>query len=170
MAAPDLTVYLAETGTDAVGTASMMLMPHVTYDCRPTAFIEAVVVRYAHRRRGVAALLLQLALKDAHAASCLKIQLLSHRRHNSDGAHHLYRAMGFTPEAEGFRLYLEPSYAKRDKITSLSGYPVLAARRHASIAAQTRPGMSRQGRPVPLRRAVSSELTRVTSPQRSPIN
>lgn len=106
MAASELTVYLAEAETGPVGTASMMLMPHVTYDCRPTAFIEAVIVRYAHRRRGVATLLLQQALQDARAASCRKIQLLSHKRHASDGAHDLYRAAGFTPEAEGFRLYL----------------------------------------------------------------
>jgi GNAT superfamily N-acetyltransferase len=106
MATTDLTVYLAETENEAVGTASMMLMPHVTYDCRPTAFIEAVVVKYAHRRRGVATLLLQQALNDARAASCLKVQLLSHKRHVSDGAHHLYQTMGFIPEAEGFRLYI----------------------------------------------------------------
>jgi GNAT superfamily N-acetyltransferase len=108
LATADLTVYLAETGTEAVGTASMMLMPHVTYDCRPTAFIEAVVVRYAHRRRGIATLLLQQALEDARAASCRKVQLLSHKRHAADGAHDLYRTMGFMPEAEGFRLYLVP--------------------------------------------------------------
>jgi ribosomal protein S18 acetylase RimI-like enzyme len=54
LATADLTVYLAETGAEAAGTASMLLMPHLTYDCRPTAFIEAVVVRHAHRRRGVA--------------------------------------------------------------------------------------------------------------------
>ena len=108
LATADLTVYLAETGAEAVGTASMLLMPHLTYDCRPTAFIEAVIVKYAHRRRGVATLLLQQALKDARAASCRKVQLLSHKRHASDGAHDLYRAMGFMPEAEGFRLYLVP--------------------------------------------------------------
>jgi hypothetical protein len=52
LATADLTVYLAESGSEAAGTASMLLMPHLTYDCRPTAFIEAVAVRYAHRRRG----------------------------------------------------------------------------------------------------------------------
>ena len=66
-----------------------------------------MVVRHAHRRRGVATLLLQQALKDAHAASCRKIQLLSHKRHSHNGAHDLYSAMGFTPEAEGFGLYLD---------------------------------------------------------------
>ena len=33
MATSELSVYLAEDRTEAVGTASMMLMPHVTYDC-----------------------------------------------------------------------------------------------------------------------------------------
>jgi hypothetical protein len=39
-ATTDLTIYLAETETEAVGTASMMLMPHVTYDGRPTALLK----------------------------------------------------------------------------------------------------------------------------------
>ena len=105
-ATSDLTVYLAELGSEPIGTASMMLMPNITYDCRPSAFIEAVVVKYAHRRRGVATLLIQQALNDARTASCFKIQLLSHKRHSDDGAHRLYQSLGFTSEAEGFRLYL----------------------------------------------------------------
>lgn len=117
-ATADLTVYLAvhliensEGGQDreqSVGTAAMLLMPHLTYDCRPSALIEAVVVAYAHRRRGVARLLLHQALEDARAASCRKVQLLSHKRHAEDGAHQLYRSLGFIAEAEGFRLYLDP--------------------------------------------------------------
>ena len=106
MTTPDLTVYLAEIGDEPVGTATMLVMPNVTYGCRPTAFIEAVVVKYAHRRRGVASLLMQQALDDARRASCFKIQLMSHKRHAHDGAHRLYRSLGFEPEAEGFRLYL----------------------------------------------------------------
>ncbi len=90
------------------GTAAMLLMPHLTYDCRPSAILEAVVVAYPHRRRGVASLLLQRALEDARAASCYKVQLLSHKRHADDGAHELYRSLGFSAEAEGFRLYLDP--------------------------------------------------------------
>lgn len=104
----DLTVYLAEAGGQAVGTATLLVAPHLTYGCRPFALLEAVVVKYAHRRRGVARLLLRRALQDARAASCLKVQLLSHKRHSEDGAHELYRSLGFTAEAEGFRLYLSP--------------------------------------------------------------
>lgn len=86
--------------------AATMLMPHLTDDCRPSAFIEAVVVAYTHRRRGVAAALVQRSLADARAASCRKVQLLSHKRHADDGAHALYRRLGSTAEAEGSRRYL----------------------------------------------------------------
>jgi GNAT superfamily N-acetyltransferase len=107
MRTADLSVYLAERDGVVVGTATMLFMPHLTYGCRPTAFIEAVVVRYAHRRRGVARRLVDRALTDARQAGCLKVQLLSHKRHATDGAHRLYEAAGFTAEAEGFRLYLD---------------------------------------------------------------
>ena len=107
MGTADLSVYIAERDGVAVGTATMLIMPHLTYGCRPTAFIEAVVVRPDHRRRGVARQLLDRALAEARQAGCLKVQLLSHKRHATDGAHRLYDAAGFTAEAEGFRLYLD---------------------------------------------------------------
>lgn len=105
-ASPDVSVYLAETTCEAVGTACLSVLPNITYDCRPTAFIEAVVVKYAHRRRGVASSILEYLLDDARAADCYKVQLLTHKRHATDGAHDLYSSLGFAPEAEGFRLYL----------------------------------------------------------------
>ena len=103
----DLAVYIADAGADAVGTTSLLVLPHVTYDCRPTAFIESMYVLDAHRRRGVARMMIERLLSDARAAGCHKIQLLSHKRHGADGAHALYRSAGFTAEAEGFRLYLD---------------------------------------------------------------
>jgi GNAT superfamily N-acetyltransferase len=106
MSNPDLTVYLAEHAGDPVGTATMMLMPNITYNCAPTAFIEAVVVVPEHRRRGIARSVMQTALADARDFGCDKVQLLSHKRHREDGAHTLYIALGFVAEAEGFRLYL----------------------------------------------------------------
>jgi len=105
-ATADLTVYLAEATDEPVGTASLLAVPTLGYGCRPTAFIEPVVVAYAHRRRGVARLMLERALADAAGLGCHKVQLLSHKRHADDGAHDLYRSVGFTAEAEGFRRYL----------------------------------------------------------------
>ena len=79
-------------------------MPNVTSGCAPTAFIEAVVVRPSHRRRGIAKAMLQRILTDARVAGCNKVRLLSHKRHASDGAHRRYTSLGFEPEAEGLRL------------------------------------------------------------------
>ncbi|WP_159080296.1 GNAT family N-acetyltransferase [Nocardia suismassiliense] len=103
----DLTVYLAEVDGEAVGTATQMLMLNVTYDCAPTAFIEAVVVAVEHRRKGIASAIMRRLLDDARGAGCNKVQLLSHKRHAIDGAHRLYTSLGFEPEAEGFRRYLQ---------------------------------------------------------------
>ena len=103
---PGLAVYLAELDGAAVGTATLLMMPNLTYGCAPTAFIEAVVVRFDHRRRGIATAIMRRLLDDARNAGCNKVQLLSHKRHRTDGAHRLYTGLGFEPEAEGFRLYL----------------------------------------------------------------
>lgn len=104
---PGLRVYLAELDGDAAGTASVMMFPNITYECHPSAIVEAVVVAHSYRRQGVATLLLQRILEDMQAADCNKVELLSNKRHSSDGAHRLYASLGFEPEAEGFRLYLE---------------------------------------------------------------
>ena len=101
----DLTLYLADVDGEAVGTATLLMMPNLTYGCAPTAFVEAVVVVAAHRRRGIATTIMRRVLDDTRAAGCNKVQLLSHKRHATDGAHGLYTALGFEPEAEGFRLY-----------------------------------------------------------------
>jgi GNAT superfamily N-acetyltransferase len=105
MATPDLTVYLAEVDGEAVGAATLLTMPNLGYDCAPTAFLEAVVVSIGHRRRGIATEIVRRVLDDTRSAGCNKVQLLSHKRHATDGAHRLYTALGFEPEAEGFRLY-----------------------------------------------------------------
>ena len=108
LATIDLTVYVAEevSGGDIVGTTSLLVLPNLTYDCRPTAFFEPMVVAEAHRRRGVGRLLVERVLADARAAGCWKVQVISHKRHAEDGAYAFYRSLGFEGEATGFRLYL----------------------------------------------------------------
>ncbi len=103
---PDLRIYVAERENQVVGTTSLLVMPHVTYGCHPTAFIEPMVVAADHRRRGVGRLMAERAIDDARAGGCRKVQVLSHKRHAADGAHDFYRSIGFVAEAEGFRLFL----------------------------------------------------------------
>ena len=103
---PNLTIYVAEHEGYVVGTASFLLMANLGYRCRPSGFIEAMVVAADMRRKGVAKLIVSRILDDAAEAGAGKIQLLTHKRHAADGAHDFYRSMGFQAEAEGFRLYL----------------------------------------------------------------
>jgi GNAT superfamily N-acetyltransferase len=100
----ELHVYLALRHGRPVGTASLTILPNLTYGGAPSALIEAVVVVVDERRRGVATALLATLLADARRERCDKVQLLSHKRHAADGAHDLYRSLGFRAEAEGFRL------------------------------------------------------------------
>jgi GNAT superfamily N-acetyltransferase len=102
-----LTVYLAEVDGRAVGTATLITIPNLTYGCAPTAFVETVVVAHTYRRLGVASAIMRRILSEARAAGCNKVQVLSHKRHATDGAHRLYASLGFEPEAEGFRIYLQ---------------------------------------------------------------
>ena len=106
LATGGLTVYVATERDEVVGTVTLLLVPNLGYDCRPSAFVEAMVVAGPHRRRGVGRALIDRLLTDAAAAGCHKVQLLTHKRHATDGAHDFYRAVGFTAEAEGFRRYL----------------------------------------------------------------
>lgn len=104
----DLHVYCAEVDGRVVGTATLLVMPNLPYHCAPTAFIEAVVVRSAYRRQGLATAMVERVLADARIEGCNKVQLLSHKRHALDGAHGLYSRLGFEAEADGFRQYLGP--------------------------------------------------------------
>jgi GNAT superfamily N-acetyltransferase len=107
MATENVTVYVANFDREVVGTSTLAVMPHITYGCRPTAFIEAVHVAPDHRRRGVARQMLGTVLSDARAIGCHKVQVVSHKRHRDDGGHTMYRSIGFEDEAEGFRIYLD---------------------------------------------------------------
>jgi len=97
---------VGELDGELVGTATLLLMPSITQGCEPTAFVEAVVVDHRFRRRGIASTILRRLLADAEVAGVNKVQLLSHKRHATDGAHDLYLGLGFEPLAEGFRHYL----------------------------------------------------------------
>lgn len=116
----NLTTYVAELDGTIVGTALFLIMPNLGYECRPSGFIEAMVVAASHRRHGIARQIISQVLTDARAAGCHKIQLLTHKRHATDGAHSFYRSMGFDAEAEGFRLYIDNDSGQQFKPRSLT--------------------------------------------------
>lgn len=110
----NLTTYVADIDGEVAGAAQFLTMPNLGYKCRPSGFIEAMVVAASHRRRGIARQIIGRILADASSFGCYKIQLLTHKRHAGDGAHDFYQSVGFRAEAEGFRLYLGDDQRNQD--------------------------------------------------------
>ena len=63
------------------------------------------MVTHAQRGSGVGSAVLEHLLAIARQAGCYKVQLLSGKHRQR--AHRFYRAIGFEPVAEGFKLYLD---------------------------------------------------------------
>jgi GNAT superfamily N-acetyltransferase len=107
-----LFVFVAFLDSIPAGTATLTLLPNITYQCAPSAIVEAVVVGPQFRRLGIGTALMHRCIQQADMLGVDKIQLLSHKRHQHDGGHDLYRSTGFTAEAEGFRLYVRSGAAR----------------------------------------------------------
>ena len=65
LATDDMTVYVAERSGQIVGSVTFMVMPHLSYECRPRGFIEAMVVAATQRRSGIGRRLMERVLADA---------------------------------------------------------------------------------------------------------
>jgi GNAT superfamily N-acetyltransferase len=104
LSADRLVVFVAESDdAGIVGTACLLWMPSLTDGATPTGFVENLVVDELQRRRGVGRALVDALLGRAADLGCRRVQLLSHKDRRDD-AHRFYASMGFSPEAEGFRI------------------------------------------------------------------
>ena len=90
-------VFLAFDGEDAVGcTIVSILDDYRNYVFNtPTAWVNAVYVRPAYRRRGIARRLMQMAIDWSRDRGCIRVRLRS-----SDEGVHLYTALGFVTGRE----------------------------------------------------------------------
>jgi GNAT superfamily N-acetyltransferase len=103
LATPGRTVLVAEDRGGLIGTLDLSVSANLTYDGRPWADVEKVVVDRDHRRGGVGRALLEQALTLAREAGCYKLQLIS--RGDRTGALAFYEELGLEPRP-GYRLYL----------------------------------------------------------------
>lgn len=95
---------VAELDRVVVGTADMAIIPNITHDARPSAFVERVVVGEPHRGRGIGSALMEDVVARARSAGCYKVTFMSNKRRTQ--AHAFYRRLGFKSTSEGFRLDL----------------------------------------------------------------
>jgi GNAT superfamily N-acetyltransferase len=99
---PNRSVFVAEVDREVCGVADLLVVANLTHHARPWSIVENVVVDERYRRLGVGRALMSDVIDAARGAGAYKVQLLS-----ADGreAHAFYRALGFEPRAQGFRLY-----------------------------------------------------------------
>lgn len=97
-------LLVAEVRGRVVATATLGIIPNLSYRGRPWAFVEGLVVDPSQRREGYGEALMRYAIEEARRAGCYKVSLTSNKRRSE--AHLFYQKLGFAASHEGFRLLL----------------------------------------------------------------
>ena len=100
-------VLVADADGRIVGTVHLVVIPHFSRSCKPSALLESMVVDEAHRRKGVGAALLREVQRLARDAGCYKLALSSNLARR--GAHRFYSRLGWKRSHYGFSLEPEPT-------------------------------------------------------------
>jgi N-acetylglutamate synthase-like GNAT family acetyltransferase len=101
---PRQQLLVAEAEGRLVATATLGIVPNLSYRGKPWAFVESIVVDDWARGRGYGEALVRYAIQEARRAGCYKVSLTSNKRRSE--AHRFYEKLGFTASHEGFRLTL----------------------------------------------------------------
>ena len=88
----------AFVGEELVASCMLAIIPNLTRGCRPYGIIENVVTQANHRRLGHGKAVLSAALREAWAAGCYKVMLLTGRK--DEGTFRFYESVGFDRHAK----------------------------------------------------------------------
>lgn len=94
-------LFVAERGGRVIGTFQLSFLRRLSRGGQWIAEIESVHVAEAERGRGVGAQLMAVALAEARAFGCQRVQLTSDKRRTD--AHRFYERLGFARSHEGFK-------------------------------------------------------------------
>ncbi len=100
---PRQQLFVAEVQGEVAGTIVLLIVPNLSHNGTPWAFLENLVVTENHRRRGLGRMLLEHAVGLARDSGCHMVELCSDVRRLE--AHRLYASMGFEARAHCFRQY-----------------------------------------------------------------
>ena len=99
---PDYDCYFAEADGEVIGTLSLIVFPVFSHHLASEAVVEAVVIRPAHRGKGLGRAMLQAAMRLAASKGAYKLALSSNLRRLD--AHRFYDGMGFTRHGVSFTI------------------------------------------------------------------
>lgn len=89
-------IIVAEEGGKIVSSCVCVIIPNLTHDQRPYAFIENVVTDEAYRGKGLATKCLDYAKEIAERENCYKMMLLTGS--NQESTLNFYRHAGYNSE------------------------------------------------------------------------
>ena len=96
-------LFVAELRGEVVGTIEILVVPNLSHNGTPFAFLENLIVTEKHRKRGLGRMLLEHAVGLARESGCHMVEICSDVRRKE--AHRLYSSMGFEAQAHCFRLF-----------------------------------------------------------------
>jgi GNAT superfamily N-acetyltransferase len=95
--------FVAAEGDAAAAACCVTVVPNLTRGGRPYAMVENVVTDSGHRREGLGARVVRLAVERARERGCYKVVLLSGAKRIE--AHSFYKAIGFDGDSKrGFEI------------------------------------------------------------------
>lgn len=93
LADPDHHIIVAEENGKIVSSCVCVIIPNLTHEQRPYAFVENVVTDKDYRKRGLATACLDYAKKIAEGENCYKLMLLTGSKEES--TLNFYRRAGY---------------------------------------------------------------------------
>jgi GNAT superfamily N-acetyltransferase len=100
---PRQKLFVLEVRGEVVGTIELLIVPNLSHNGTPFAFLENLIVTEKHRKRGLGRMLLEHAVALARESGCHMVELCSDVRRKE--AHKLYNSVGFEAQAHCFRLF-----------------------------------------------------------------
>jgi GNAT superfamily N-acetyltransferase len=85
-----------------VGTCTVAICPNFSWECRPYAVIENVVVTEQLRHKGIGRAILKQAVDFAKEQGCYKVALMTGSKRVE--THRFYEASGFVGSKTGFQI------------------------------------------------------------------
>lgn len=104
-ASPGQRLLVLKAGGRILGTASLTIVPNLSYRGRPHAIVDNVIVADGERGKGDGEALMRFCIDQAQATGCTRLSLTTDLRRTD--AHRFYERLGFEHSHKGYRYVFE---------------------------------------------------------------